>query len=157
MIETSTSRQTAKLMLFVSCTELVMQESLQKLNHERRGENNAKAFTCYSVVFRSIFPPVLILGQPTDVDLLEMALSVLPLWDASPDPSEHLPLKAMVQRCSAILAVRTAAVICRKTFFLSLKLGESNHFVFHVGVKAKSLPNRFSEGSRLESWSDSRD
>lgn len=157
MIKTLTSRQTAKLMLFVFCIELVTQESLQKLYHGRRGENTAKAFTCYSVVSSSISAAVLILGQPIDVDLLEMALGVLPPWDASPHPSEHPPLKAMVQRCPAILAVRSAAIIRRETFFLPLKLGESNHFVFHVGVKAKSLPNRFSEGSRLESWSDLRD
>lgn len=42
-------------------------------------------------------------------------------------------------------------------FFPPLKLGESNHFVFHVGIKSKLLLDRFSVGSRLESGSDSRD
>lgn len=42
-------------------------------------------------------------------------------------------------------------------FFSPPKLGESNHFVFHVGIKSKLLLNRFSVGSRLESGSDSRD
>lgn len=36
-------------------------------------------------------------------------------------------------------------------FFPPPKLGESNHFVFHVGIKSKLLLNRFSVGSRLES------
>lgn len=36
-------------------------------------------------------------------------------------------------------------------FFPPSKLGESNHFVFHVGIKPKLLLNRFSVGSRLES------
>lgn len=91
------------------------------------------------------------------MDLWWAALCVLPPRDTSHHPSEQPAPKSMSQGHFAILAVRTAAAPSRKFFFPPLKLGESNHFVFHVGIKSKLLLNRFSVGSRLESGSDSRD